>query len=98
MKVLSALASMLVVSASLVGCMAESEDQEDILVEDDSFGAFSVVAPVDTGINVYHDHFSMNESYPEWLLNQLGVKRFVKLVKTELGKSVTKQIGRIAGT
>ena len=61
MKALSALASMLVVSASLVGCMAESEVQEDVLVGDDSFGAFSVVAPVDTGINVYHNHFSMNE-------------------------------------
>ena len=81
MKALSALASMLVVSASLVGCMAESEDQQDVLVEDDSFGAFSVVAPVDTGINVYHNHFSMNESYPEWLLNQLGVNKVCEISK-----------------
>ena len=63
MKPQSALASVLVISATLVGCMTESEEQEQILVEDDFFGAFSVVAPVDTGINVYHNHFSMNESY-----------------------------------
>ena len=67
MKVLSALTSILVISASLVGCMGESEEKEDIAVVDDSFGAFSVVAPIDTGINVYHNHFSMNESYPQWL-------------------------------
>ncbi|MCH1443323.1 MAG: hypothetical protein L7U53_05570, partial [Candidatus Poseidoniaceae archaeon] len=34
---------------------------------------FSVVAPIDTGINVYHDHFRTNEIYPNWLLEQLGV-------------------------
>jgi len=39
----------------------------------EGFGSFSVVAPIDTGINVYHNHFSMNESYPGWLLDQLGV-------------------------
>ena len=70
MKVLSTLTSILVISASLVGCMGESEEKEDIPAVDDSFGAFSVVAPVDTGINVYHNHFSMNESYPQWLLDQ----------------------------
>ena len=42
MKVLSALTSILVISASLVGCMGESEEKEDIAVVDDSFGAFSV--------------------------------------------------------
>ena len=34
----------------------------------DDWRAFSVVAPIDTGINVYHDHFRTNETYPEWLL------------------------------
>jgi len=34
---------------------------------------FSVVAPIDTGINVYHDHFRTDEVYPNWLLEQLGV-------------------------
>ena len=81
MKVLSTLTSILVISASLVGCMGESEEKEDIAVVDDSFGAFSVVAPVDTGINVYHNHFSMNESYPQWLLDQLGVNKVCEISK-----------------
>jgi len=34
---------------------------------------YSVVAPVDTGINVYHDHFRTDEVYPNWLLDSLGV-------------------------
>ena len=33
---------------------------------------YSVVAPIDTGINVYHDHFRTNETYPDWLLDGLG--------------------------
>ena len=81
MKVLSTLTSILVISASLVGCMGGSEEKEDIPVVDDSFGAFSVVAPIDTGINVYHNHFSMNESYPQWLLDQLGVNKVCEISK-----------------
>ena len=34
---------------------------------------YSVVAPIDTGINVYHDHFRTDEIYPDWLLDGLGV-------------------------
>lgn len=81
MKVLSTLISILVISAGLVGCMGESGEEEDISVIDDSFGAFSVVAPIDTGINVYHNHFSMNESYPQWLLDQLGVNKVCEISK-----------------
>ncbi len=81
MKVLSTLTSILVISASLVGCMGGSEEKEDVAVVDDSFGAFSVVAPIDTGINVYHNHFSMNESYPQWLLDQLGVNKVCEISK-----------------
>ena len=81
MRVLSTLTSILVISASLVGCMGESEEKEDIALVDDSFGAFSVVAPIDTGINVYHNHFSMNESYPQWLLDQLGVNKVCEISK-----------------
>lgn len=81
MKVLSTLTSILVISASLVGCMGGSEEKEDNAVVDDSFGAFSVVAPIDTGINVYHNHFSMNESYPQWLLDQLGVNKVCEISK-----------------
>ena len=81
MKVLSTLTSILVISASLVGCMGGGEEKEDNAVVDDSFGAFSVVAPIDTGINVYHNHFSMNESYPQWLLDQLGVNKVCEISK-----------------
>ena len=81
MKILSTLISTLIISASLVGWGGESEEEEDISVIDDSFGAFSVVAPIDTGINVYHNHFSMNESYPQWLLDQLGVNKVCEISK-----------------
>ena len=47
----------------------------------DNFGAFSVVAPIDTGINVYHDHFIMEEDYPQWLLNGLGVTKVCDITK-----------------
>ena len=74
MKTASALIGLLLLSAPLVGCLGEHEKGiEDDLWVDDEFGSFSVVAPVDTGINVYHVHFTMNESYPQWLLDQLGV-------------------------
>lgn len=45
----------------------------------DEWRAFSVVAPVDTGINVYHDHFRTNETYPDWLLDELGVNKICDL-------------------
>ena len=45
------------------------------------FAAFSVVAPIDTGINVYHDHFVMEEDYPQWLLNGLGVTKVCDITK-----------------
>ena len=41
--------------------------------------AFSVIAPIDTGINVYHDHFRTNETYPQWLLDELGVNKLCEL-------------------
>ena len=67
----------LVLVASLSGCLLwgdegspEVQDEEELV-----FGAFSVVAPIDTGINVYHNHFRMNESYPQWLLEGFGVTK-----------------------
>ena len=48
-------------------------------IENDGWRAFSVVAPVDTGINVYHDHFRTNETYPSWLLDGLGVNKVCDL-------------------
>jgi len=47
--------------------------------ENDGWRAFSVVAPIDTGINVYHDHFRTNETYPSWLLDELGVNKICQL-------------------
>ena len=74
MKTVAALIVVLMLSAPLVGCLGGQDkgmETETEVIE--GFGSFSVVAPIDTGINVYHDHFSMNESYPQWLLDQLGV-------------------------
>ena len=81
MKVLTTLTSILVISASLAGCMVESGEELDQHVVEEFFGAFSVVAPIDTGINVYHNHFSMNESYPQWLLDGLGVNMVCEISK-----------------
>ena len=81
MKALTTLIPILVFSASLTGCMEESEGEPDQVVVDDFFGAFSVVAPIDTGINVYHTHFSMNDSYPQWLLDGLGVNMVCEISK-----------------
>ncbi len=81
MKVLTTLISILVISASLAGCMDESEGEADLVLVEDLFGAFSVVAPIDTGINVYHNHFSMNDSYPQWLLDGLGVNMVCEISK-----------------
>ena len=81
MKALTTLISILVISASLAGCMEESGGEPDQVVVDDFFGAFSVVAPIDTGINVYHTHFSMNDSYPQWLLDGLGVNMVCEISK-----------------
>ena len=71
----SALALILIItSASISGCLWNNKEsiEEPILNEDD-FREFTVVAPIDTGINVYHDHFRVNETLPEWILNSFGV-------------------------
>ena len=69
--------SLLVVAAPLSGCLLWGDNDEiEVLPEEEpGFGAFSVVAPIDTGINVYHNHFRMNESYPQWLLEGFGVTK-----------------------
>ncbi len=71
MVVLSAL---LMVSVSLSGCLGEETKKSAFIIEEvETFGAYSVVAPIDTGINVYHERFMLNETYPDWLLDGLGV-------------------------
>jgi len=55
------------------------ETSQDLSIDDGiesgdlDFRPFSVIAPIDTGINVYHDHFRTNETFPQWLLDGLGV-------------------------
>ncbi len=77
------LATLLVVS--LVAGMSFFSDSSDesqsagASNEENGWRAFSVVAPIDTGINVYHDHFRTNETYPEWLLDGLGVNKICEI-------------------
>ncbi|RAH15959.1 MAG: hypothetical protein CMB56_001870 [Methanobacteriota archaeon] len=47
--------------------------------ENNNWRPFSVVAPIDTGINVYHDHFRTNETYPQEVLDGLGVNKWCNL-------------------
>ena len=77
------LATLLVVSivASLSFFSTESSETKTsaVLGGEDGWRAYSVVAPIDTGINVYHDHFRTNETYPQWLQDGLGVNKVCDL-------------------
>ena len=59
----------------------EGEAVVEDVDEFDEFGGYSVVAPIDTGINVYHNHL-MNGTYPDWLLEGLGVTMWCNLTVT----------------
>jgi hypothetical protein len=73
-KLLALISVMLMFSVSLSGCLGEDEKQSVSPADtSESFGSYSVVAPIDTGINVYHERFMLNETYPSWLLEGLGV-------------------------
>ena len=73
-KSMVVLAALLMLSISLSGCLGEETKKTTIITEEsESLGAYSVVAPIDTGINVYHERFMLNETYPDWLLEGLGV-------------------------
>tara|TARA_B100000900_G_scaffold12546_1_gene10122 strand:- start:13170 stop:14384 length:1215 start_codon:yes stop_codon:yes gene_type:complete len=73
MKHLTLSLALIMMAASVSGCISDDSIQEYVTDDDDKFRNYSIVAPVDTGINVYHDHFRTNETYPEWLLQGLGV-------------------------
>jgi len=80
-KQLLALALVVLLVVSIVAGIATLSDSSqqsntsDVFGGEDGWRAFSVVAPIDTGINVYHDHFRTNETYPDWLLDGLGVNK-----------------------
>jgi hypothetical protein len=63
---------------ALTGDSPSSPSSQDTS-ENNGWRAFSVVAPIDTGINVYHDHFRTNETYPSWLLDEFGVNKICDL-------------------
>ena len=65
--------SALMFCSVLSGCFGNEAVSPDEIEEEISFGAYSVVAPIDTGINVYHERFVLNETLPQWLLDGLGV-------------------------
>ena len=73
MKHLSVTLVLIITLASFSGCLADEIEKEEVIISDNEFRTYSVVAPVDTGINVYHDHFRTNETYPDWLIDGLGV-------------------------
>lgn len=68
-----AVVSLVLVSSVLVGCI-DNNDVDDVeFVDEKVRNAYSIVAPIDTGINVYHNHFILNETLPNWMLESLGV-------------------------
>ena len=73
MKQLTVSLVLVMITASLSGCMSDDSAQETLIEDEERFRNYSIVAPIDTGINVYHDHFRTNEIYPDWLLEGLGV-------------------------
>ena len=73
---------LLLICSSFAGCLwDEVADTPEVGLEVESFGAYSVVAPIDTGINVYHDRFILNETLPNWLLDGLGVTMWCNLTQ-----------------
>tara|TARA_Y100000746_G_scaffold53090_1_gene42268 strand:+ start:652 stop:1866 length:1215 start_codon:yes stop_codon:yes gene_type:complete len=73
MKQLAVSLVLVMITASLSGCMSDDSAQETLIEDEEIFRNYSIVAPIDTGINVYHDHFRTNETYPDWLLEGLGI-------------------------
>ena len=68
-----AVVSLVLLSSALVGCIHTNDPDEVEIIDDQTANAYSIVAPIDTGINVYHNHFVLNETLPEWMLDGLGV-------------------------
>ena len=64
---------------ALSGDNIEESEVQEVSQSGDEWRPFSVIAPIDTGINVYHDHFRTDEIYPQWLLDGLGVNKVCDL-------------------
>ncbi|DAC35075.1 MAG: S8/S53 family peptidase [Candidatus Thalassarchaeaceae archaeon] len=78
------LAGILMISVVFSGCFGSEKIESEEPEVEPVFGAYSVVAPIDTGINVYHDRFALNETLPDWLLEGLGVTMWCNL--TQIGE------------
>ena len=65
--------SLVMLSSVLAGCIHTNDPDQVELIDEQTTNAYSIVAPIDTGINVYHNHFVFNETLPEWMLDGLGV-------------------------
>ena len=67
------LLALLVVSASLAGCFGDEGDEviESPSESDNGFRPYTVIAPIDTGINPYHDHFQTDEILPDWFIEAM---------------------------
>ena len=77
--VLAVVLAVLIIGSLVVGLAVLSAEDESLQFTGEGqppsndWRPYSVVAPIDTGINVYHDHFRTSEVYPDWLLEGLGV-------------------------
>ena len=65
--------SLVMLSSVLAGCIHTNDPDQVEMLDEQTANAYSIVAPIDTGINVYHNHFVFNETLPEWMLDGLGV-------------------------
>ena len=73
--------SIVILSSSLSGCLSSDEGDDSIIEIEEPSKAFTIVAPIDTGINVYHNHFIMNESIPDWIIEGMGVTIWCNITK-----------------
>lgn len=68
-----AVVSLVIVSSALAGCIDNNVTDDVEIIDEKIQNAYSIVAPIDTGINVYHNHFILNKTLPNWMLEGLGV-------------------------
>ena len=57
-----AVVSLLLLSSALAGCIHTNDPDEVEIIDEQTNNAYSIVAPIDTGINVYHNHFVLQDS------------------------------------